>query len=115
RATLTRALDLSGVGSATLNYSVWFDLEKDYDYGYVAVSRDGGTSWALLAAPNMTTNNPSGANLGAGYTGLSGGGTVAQWLDESIDLTPYVGGPILLQFIYLTDDAVTHTGLALDD
>ncbi|HEY3115592.1 MAG TPA: hypothetical protein VGK54_02515 [Chloroflexota bacterium] len=115
RATMTRAFDLSGVAGATLTYSAWFDLEKDYDYGYVAVSRDGGHSWALLTASSMTSANASGANLGAGYTGLSGGGPQAQWLDETIDLTPYTGGSILLQFVYLTDDAVTHPGLAVDD
>ena len=50
-STLTRALDLSGVDRATLEYRVWFDVEEDWDYGYLEVSTDGGDTWDVLAAP----------------------------------------------------------------
>ena len=45
---LTRAFDLSGVSSATLDYHLWYDLEEHWDYGYVMVSDDNGAHWDIL-------------------------------------------------------------------
>lgn len=39
----------------------------------------------------------------------------AAWIEESIDLTPYVGGEVLIRFEYVTDQAFTRNGLVLDD
>ncbi|MEM7032174.1 MAG: hypothetical protein AAF629_21665, partial [Chloroflexota bacterium] len=109
-ATLTRAIDLTSVDKATLNYWTWFDIEEDWDYAYVEVSVDEGKSWTILKATNSTTSNPTGNAYGPGYTAFSGG-----WLDEVIDLTPYTGQEILLRFEYVTDDATNGPGFAIDD
>lgn len=107
---LTRAFDLSQVEKATLTYATWYDIESDWDYGYVEVSTNGGTSWTILQTPHSATTNPSGNAYGPGYTGASNG-----WLEESIDLTPYTGQEILIRFEYVTDDAVNRPGWTLDD
>src|SRR5205823_9812346 len=39
---MTRDVDLSGVSRATLEVSLWWDVEDGFDYGYVEVSDDGG-------------------------------------------------------------------------
>ncbi|MCH7606797.1 MAG: immune inhibitor A [Chloroflexi bacterium] len=110
-ATLTRGLDLTSLdltsrGQATLRYQVWFNLEEDWDYGYVEVSVDGGQTWEILAAPGTTSKNPIGNSFGTGYTGDSGG-----WLDESVDLSGYSGQSVLLRFQHVTDDAVNGSGI----
>jgi hypothetical protein len=110
---LTRAFDLRQVTSATLNYWTWFDIESDWDYGYVEVSTDSGQSWRILQTPHSATTNPSGNAYGPGYTGKSGDGP--GWLEEKLDLTPYTGQEILLRFEYVTDDAVNRPGWTLDD
>jgi immune inhibitor A len=107
---LTRTVDLSTVDSATLNYAIWYDIETDWDFGYVEVSIDGGETWQILETPHSSTDNFSGNAFGPGYTGLSDG-----WLEESIDLTPYTGQEVLLRFEYVTDDAVNSSGWTLDD
>ncbi|HMQ54825.1 MAG TPA: immune inhibitor A [Anaerolineae bacterium] len=107
---LTRAFDLSGVDQATLTYQTWFDIEEDWDYGYVEVSTDGGAIWTILETPYTSADNPSGNAYGPGYTGLSGG-----WLEERLDLTPYAGQQILVRFEYVTDDAVNQPGWTIDD
>ena len=109
-STLTRELDLTGVTSATLRFGAWFSTERDYDYGGVAVSADGGCSWRTLRGRYTTDTNPVGQNLGHGYTGRSEG-----WLDEEIDLTPYAGSRILLRYFYITDQAYHGSGFAVDD
>lgn len=110
RATLTRELDLTAVDRAHLTYWIWYDLEEYYDWGYVAVSTDGGTTWEVLSSTDTTTENPVGNCPGRGYTGDSEG-----WREQTVDLSPYAGKQVLLQFGYLTDDAVEYSGLAIDD
>jgi hypothetical protein len=112
---LQREFDLSAVKSATLNYWTWYDLEQDWDYAYVSVSEDDGQTWKLLKAPSMTDSNPTNANYGWGYTGKSGGGDRAEWIQERIDLTPYAGKKIVVAFDTINDLAVNRPGLAIDD
>ena len=108
--TLTRAFDLSGIERATLTYWTWYDIERGYDYATVEVSTDGGERWQVLSTPSGTSADPHGNNPGRGYTGHSGG-----WVREKVDLTPYIGGEVLVRFAYLTDAAVTGAGFVLDD
>jgi hypothetical protein len=110
-----REFDLSGVKQATLKYWTWYDLEEDWDYAYVSVSEDGGKTWKLLKAPSMTDSNPTNANFGWGYTGKSGGGDQAEWIQETVDLTPYAGKKIVVAFDVINDLAVNRPALALDD
>jgi hypothetical protein len=58
-----------------------------------------------------TTANPTGRNLGVGYNGKSGAG--AQWVAESVDLTPFAGQQILVRFEYVTDDSYNGQGFAV--
>ncbi|MGQ9457047.1 MAG: hypothetical protein ACUVS5_02040 [Anaerolineae bacterium] len=115
--TLTRAVDLRGVSQATLTFRTWYQIEDGWDFGYVAISTDGGETWALLRGAHMSDKNPMGNNYGWGYTGVSGGrkGDEPRWVDERIDLTPYAGREVLLRFEYVTDDAYHAVGWALDD
>ncbi|MFQ6029190.1 MAG: hypothetical protein ACE5Q6_17060, partial [Dehalococcoidia bacterium] len=105
-STLTRSVDLRGQSQATLQYQVWYNIEEDWDYGYVLVSVDQGKTWDLLATAHTSPENPIGNSFGVGYTGVSSG-----WLKESIDLQAYAGQEILLRFQYVTDDAVNGPGL----
>jgi hypothetical protein len=110
---LTRVFDLRHVATATLNYWTWYDIEADWDYGYVEVSTDGGQTWTILQTPHSATTNPSGNAYGPGYTGLSGNGPT--WIEEKLDLTPYAGQEIQIRFEYVTDDAVNRPGWTIDD
>ena len=105
---LTRTVDLTGLERVTLNYQVWFEVEEDWDYGYLEISIDGGESWDILDTPNTTAENPIGNSFGSGYTGDSGG-----WIDETVDLKQYVGQRILLRFHYVTDDTVNGSGICI--
>ena len=113
QTTLTQAFDLSDVEQATLTYWTWYDIEPGYDYGTVEVSTDGGEQWQVLSTPSGTGDNPHGNNPGRGYTGQSGDPT--GWIQETVDLSPYAGGEVLVRFAYLTDEAVTGAGFVLDD
>ena len=112
---LTRAFDLSGVSAATLEFWTWYDLEEDWDYAYVEVSADDGETWTILTTPSGTGTNPNGNSFGWAYTGRSGGGETAEWIQEQVDLAPYAGQEVLVRFEYITDDAVNRPGFVVDD
>ncbi len=114
-ATLTRAFDLGSVAQATLQVWMWYDLEAEYDYAYVEVSTDGGKTWDLLSNADTTVANPSGNSYGPGFTGQSGNGEYARWVQETFDLTPYTGRPVLVRFEVVTDQTVNRPGLCVDD
>ncbi len=113
--TLTRAFDLSGLEQATLQFWTWYDIEEHWDYAYVEVSTDQGQTWTILPGTHTTEANPSGNSFGHGYTGVSGGGEWPQWVQETVDLTPYTGQQVLVRFEYITDDAINRPGWLIDD
>ena len=103
RAQLTAAVDLTGLTQATLDFSVWHDLEADYDFAYLSVSADGGQTWELLAPPNAVSGG-----YGPAWGGVSGG-----WMPQSMPLHAYAGRSILLRFDVVTDSEVTGRGFAV--
>ena len=115
--TLTRAFDLTGLSQATLKAWLWYDIEEDWDYAYIEVSTNGGQTWDILTGQHTTDSNPNGNSFGQAYTGKSRGAAdeVADWVEEEMDLTPYVGQEILLRFEYVTDGAVNQAGFCVDD
>ena len=38
-----------------------------------------------------------------------------EWIEQSIDLTPFVGNEVLIRFDYVTDQATSYSGWVLDD
>lgn len=107
---LTGGFDLSGVTQASLAFRMWHALETNWDFAYFLASKDDGVTWQRLVTARTTDADPNGNNYGAGLTGASDG-----WVDEQLDLTPYVGGKALVRFETVTDDAVSLSGVALDD
>lgn len=113
-SSLTRAFDLGSVDSATLTFQTWYDIEYLWDYAYVMVSTDGGVKWSPLATDRTTTDDPHGNAYGPAYTGDSGGDDPA-WVTETVDLSPYTGGEVLIRFELITDEAVNTPGMVIDD
>ncbi len=108
-SSITREVDLRGVDKATLHFWTWYDMEEHFDYGYVAVSTDGGRTWETLPGTHTTSQDPNDVNYGYGYTGQSAG-----WLEEVVDL-PYAGRRILLRFWHISDPGLNRSGWLIDD
>ncbi|NLW72506.1 MAG: hypothetical protein GXY37_06455 [Chloroflexi bacterium] len=107
---LSQTFDLTKVsGPVSLEFETWYDLEVDYDYVFISASVDG-QRWDILKSQTCTSENPSGNSYGCGWNGESYG-----WIDESVDLSPYAGKKVTIQFDYVTDAAVNGKGFTLDD
>jgi immune inhibitor A len=112
---ITRTLDLRGLSEATLRFRAWYDLEGGYDYVYLAVSHDNGSTWQTIPGRFTSLDEAIGNNFGVGWSGMSGGPESPTWVDEEVDLTPFAGSEILLRFEYVTDQGYNGRGFAFDD
>jgi len=95
---------------SSLSAKVKYSIEVDWDYAYVVLSQDGGTTWMHLPTNLSTATDPNGQNFGNGITGDSGDA----WVDLTVDLTPFTGD-VLLGFKYWTDGAVVEPGFMVDE
>ncbi|MCL4826412.1 MAG: immune inhibitor A [Caldilinea sp.] len=114
---LTRQFDFSALTAGspiTMSVDMWWNIEETYDYGYVQVSRNG-EDWMILPGQRTSTDNPTGNALGPGYTGVSGDAGAPTWVQEVFDLSEFAGGPLWVQFSYVTDDAVNTEGWLIDN
>jgi PKD repeat protein len=131
--------NLAAGTSVELSFKSWWNIEWDFDYGFVLVSTDGGTTYTSLASKNNYTTpaavNPTAnscqAQFGNGITGSSGSyGTppthpvdraegaypTAVFLNDAFDLTPYAGRQnVVIRFSYATDPGVANPGWFIDD
>ena len=108
--TLTREFDFTGVSAPiNMSFSMWYDLETDYDYVFLEASTDGET-WQILTTASGTDTNPSGNSYGWGYNGQTNG-----WDTEEVDLSEFAGQTVQIRFEYVTDAALNGEGFLLDD
>lgn len=95
--SLTSAtLDLSSITDPTLELWQRFNLESGYDYGYVEISTDGGSSWSAVATVNGSSNR--------------------QWQRLQVAIPQLAGVTTArIRFRLTTDGSVTRDGWYVDD
>ena len=88
----------------------WYNIENNWDYAYVEISTNGGSSFFSIPGNITTNNNPNGTNLGNGITGSSGG-----WIEGKFDLNSYAGQETYIRLHYMTDGYLSYEGFYADD
>lgn len=99
--------------TSTLTFDTLYDIEEQWDFGFVQVSTDDGATWTTLSNADTRTDivaegYPSikdQLTSGGGFTGYSGG-----WVPESFDLSAYAGQSILVGFRFMTDWGTNGNG-----
>ena len=108
--TLSKSFDLTAASSAvTLTFDAWFDLEVDFDFVYLLASVDGG-EWQMLNVDSCSNYYSLEQKYDCGFNGNSLG-----WQNYRIDLTPFSGHLVTLQFELVTDGAVNNEGFGIDN
>lgn len=125
--SFSRSFDIP-LSGATLNFNTFFEIEEDWDYGFVEVFDRTTGEWTTLAAPGITVtnvahgqDNPStpddreptayeARGTWNAFTGNSGG-----WIPVSMDLTPFAGHSIDIHFTTWQDGAFTLQMMYVDD
>lgn len=108
--TLTRSFDLTGATDPLFTFRSDWSLEADWDYGYVEVSADGGSTWQQLADLDgyFVTTNPNGNNRSVGLTG-TGQGTLR------FSLAAYAGTAVQVRLVFSSDTAIQWNGWFVDN
>jgi len=99
-------------------------IEEDWDFGFVEVSDDGGSSWDELKVYDDTDalvstddgyGDPNGrmADYGGKKYGLTG--SSHGWRHDYVDLSAYAGSTIMLRLRYATDAGFLERGWYVDD
>lgn len=117
---MTRPITL-GAGPISLSFQARYHIEACWDYAYVEVSTDGGTTFNSIPTSASTNDNENGQNFGNGITGTSGTPKVCDqfgtpvWVPVTADLSSFANQTIQLRFRYWTDGAVAGDGFGVDD
>ena len=124
----------------SLKFKSSWDIEWDFDYGFVLVTTDG-TNYASLPSENGYTTpgaiNPNGSKcqegFGNGITGTSGAyeggeatvaldraesyyGSGSPFIEDAYDLSAFAGKRnVVLRFSYATDPGLDRPGWFIDD
>ncbi|MFC7490599.1 MULTISPECIES: immune inhibitor A domain-containing protein [unclassified Knoellia] len=122
--TLTRSVTVPA--AADSKFWMWnnYVIEKDWDFGFVEVSTDGGATWTPQKVyneagtavttpdgyPDPNGNLASFGNRKYGLTGTSNG-----WRHDYIDLSQWSGKTIQVRLLMGTDAAFTERGWFADD
>ncbi|MCA1832205.1 MAG: immune inhibitor A domain-containing protein [Actinomycetota bacterium] len=125
--------------TVTLSFKSWYEIEWDFDYGFVMVSKDGGKTFEALESKAGTTTpqafSPNQVScqdqFGNGITGTSmqrnfpsnvpdrsaalDAYTKPDYIEDSFDLSPYAGQDVILRFAYATDSGLAKRGWFIDD
>ncbi|MEJ2558776.1 MAG: immune inhibitor A [Anaerolineae bacterium] len=121
-----QTFDIPATG-ATLNFYTFYEIEEDWDYGYVEIYDQNTGEWYTLDAtgtvdyvahPQDNPNVPAGrepsdyetAGRWHAFTGESGG-----WIPVSMGLSPFAGDTIDLYFRTWQDGAFTLQMMYVDD
>ncbi len=95
---ISPSIDLTSFASGetvTLSFYEYYDIESEFDYAYVGISTDGGSSWNTVAGP---------------YSG-----NATSWAQRTIDISSYAGDTIQIGFRFTSDDSVVYEGWYIDD
>ncbi|MFI6814928.1 immune inhibitor A domain-containing protein [Nonomuraea sp. NPDC050328] len=108
-------------------FRLWnhYDIEADWDYGFIEVSTDGGATWAeqkiydeagTLVSTDDGYADPNG-RLGIDFKGKKYGltGSTGGWRHDYVDLAPFAGRTIQLRLRYATDPNTNEKGWLSDD
>lgn len=94
-ATLTNGIDLNSALSANLSFWAKYNIEAGFDYMYIDVSPNGGTSWVNVDS----------------YDGV-----ISTWTQFNYSLGGYVGNTnVKIRFRFYSDTGVEYDGMYIDD
>ena len=90
--TKLEELDFTEALGADITFWVKYDIEANWDFLYIEVSQNGG-DWQEVDA----------------ITGNS------DWIEKTVDLSPYVGGMLNIRFRFISDSNTEENGSYIDD
>ena len=129
--TVATSIDFSDAENPRLSFWHKYQIEPDYDYGYIEISTDGGSSWTILGTysgfsgiESLLTTLPQhrdetgipGPDADLWHETIGTLGTSEPWIREQFDITDYAGETnVLIRFRLETDKSIVMDGWYIDD
>jgi carboxypeptidase T len=114
--TLLTPLNLSGFQHAEVTFRTKWAIESVWDFGTIEISTNGGTTWSVVktqlsrkGSGRSGSKQPSNAY---GYDAFTPGLT---WIEQSADLSPFVGQQVKIRFRLASDGGDERDGWYVDD
>jgi immune inhibitor A len=118
--TTKNPISLTAGSQVTLTFDTVYGIETEWDFMWVQVSTDNGTTWNTLSNTHtICTHDPDWIGGLYGMDGLCGftdyNSNFPDPNTEVFSLSPYAGQNILLRFWYMTDWGTTYEGPFVDN
>lgn len=114
--TLLNNVSLVGYSSAQLRFWSKWTIEPSWDFATVEISTNSGSTWSYLRCEHSRPGSArSGSKQPAGSWGFDSYTPGLNWIEQSVNLTPYVGQQIKIRFRLAADGADQRDGFYLDD
>lgn len=102
--TMVNPVSLTGAVNPRLEFNAKWALEDGFDYTRIQISTNNGSTWTTLAGK---------------FTSLVGGqqsyDAIKYWVQERINLNPYIGQSVKFRFYFDTDGGVPGDGFYFDN
>jgi immune inhibitor A len=120
------ALPAGGATNPSLSFDLAYNIEDEWDFLWVQVSDDAGTSWKTLTNNHtICTHDPDWVGESNGFptdmcaAGIGGftkhNAEFPFYETQYFDLAAFAGKNILLRFWYMTDSGTVYEGPFLDN
>ncbi len=114
--TLLAPVSLSGYKFAELKFRTKWAIESVWDFGVIEISTNGGTSWVNVRAQSSRKGSGRGGSKQPateyGYDAFSPG---SSWIEQTADLSAYVGQQVKIRFRMSADGGDERDGWYIDD
>lgn len=114
--TLLAPVSLTGYQYAELKFRTKWAIESVWDFGTVEVSTNGGTTWSTVKTQLSRKGSGRGGSkqpaTAYGYDAFTPGLT---WIEQSADLSSFVGQQINIRFRLAADGGDERDGWYVDD
>ncbi len=108
--TLTNQIDLTDVENPNLTFWAKWNIESNWDYVQLLISTNNGSSWTPVETENTEPGEgsfqPNGEPV---YDGAN------SWVQETVDLSSYIGQSVKFKFELHSDGSVNEDGFYFDD
>jgi hypothetical protein len=107
-------INMTGFTEAYLNFSTYYYIEEDFDYGYIEVSNDSGHTWFML---DTLTNTSGEQFIDLSYHLLPGTTELySEYTESEFEMpTTFFTEGMKFRFRFTSDSAVNWKGWYIDD
>ncbi len=108
--TLINPINLTDVLNPQLSFFAKWSIENNWDYVQLLISTNNGSTWVPVTTNHTNTGTGSFQPTGEPLFDAS-----SSWVENYVDLTPYINQSVKFRFELHSDGGVTADGFYFDD